>query len=339
MSKLMMSFFIILSLFMLSACTSTVRNANYKLYKTRLQAQSYLTGKAYKPVPMIRRQIRQKRGASRLQRIANRTKSCCLATRKPVRKPIGKSVKVTAYKAKKRGRSVDKRPPVRSVVRKVKARYQYRPSVSRPVVRRVKAKKHDKPRTVYKRPIARKVYVQRKKIKRPVIHQARVARRAKAVYQRPVVRKVYVAPAKRVIPKAPKPTAPPLPLNELNERLFSAAKAGNMAQITALLNQGAQIGFANASRETPLHAAATLGRSAAVSFLLQKGANPNAKTSGGWTPLHSAARFKQTQAARLLVAQGAQINARNGQGKTPVALAQQVGATATAAALIGLGGR
>ena len=181
---------------------------------------------------------------------------------------------------------------------------------------------------------------------------ARPVRKAPAVYRapvrpRPVVKRTAVvqrpAPVRAAAvvqrPVAQKPAAPTMPLNQLNDGLFNAAKGGNVASMNAFLDQGAQVNATNGSGETALHAAAALGRANAVNLLLQKGANPNARTSGGWTPLHSAARFRHAQVARLLVSRGAQVNARNSEGKTPTALAQQVGATATANTLMQLGGR
>lgn len=304
MSKSSLSLFIILSIFMLSACTSTVRNANYTLYKSRLQAQSYVTGKRYNIRPITSRQVqRVKRAPPRIQRVSTRQQAYCPT---PSSTSYSRVIRKPAYQPRK-------------VVRRTQAAYK------RPVVRKVKQY-----RKVSKRPVARKIY------QRPT-RQARVQYRARPVYKRPVVRKTYVTPQRTRVRH--QPIAPKIPVTELNDRLLSAAKAGNINQINALLRQGAQVNRGNQSRETALHMAAALGRNAAVSLLLQKGANPNATTTGGWTPLHSAARFRHRQAASLLIARGAQINARNSQGKTPTALAQQVGANATAAMLMAQGGR
>ncbi|MCK5813467.1 MAG: ankyrin repeat domain-containing protein [Cocleimonas sp.] len=324
MSKTFIRFFIVISLLMLSACTSTVRGVNYELYKGRLQAQTYLMGRTYKPRPMI---ISRKN-----TRVA-----------KPVTN--NKAKKVTVRRAVSNTKRVYPRPVV-------KVRKAYKPPISkartvyqRSFVRRAKkAQPYRKARSTYQRPVIKKpIRIQQRKArvaytyKRPVARRVYVVPPSRTVRQRPIARRPYVAPQRRAV--APQSATPKIPLSQLNDNLFSAAKAGNIAQINSLLTQGAQINAANMSRETALHAAATLGRSATVNLLLQKGANPNATTTGGWTPLHSAARFRQTQVARLLVTRGAQVNRRNNQGKTPVALATQVGASATATALIALGGR
>jgi hypothetical protein len=172
---------------------------------------------------------------------------------------------------------------------------------------------------------------------RPIVQKPRRKSPLRVIPRPPAVSRPYIAPQRKTLVQ--RPTVPKIPITQLNEQLFNAAKAGNIAQLNSLLEQGAQINTANANRETPLHAAAALGRNAAANLLLQRGSNPNATTSTGWTPLHSAARFSHPQIAKLLVTYGSRINSRNNQGKTPFALATQVGANTTANVLIALGGR
>jgi len=340
MSKTFVPLFMIIPLLILSGCTSTVRGVNYELYKGRLQAQTYLTGRAYKPIPMmVNRKNRQAR--KRIYQASNKRKHYQIAKNRAKKATIRRAV-INPKKARRK-------PPVK-IGKAYKARNlrKARTIYQRPILHRAKKIQPRRRITIaYQRPLvkkpvrrapprkARAIYT----YKRPVVRKPYVAPRRRAVIQRPIVRRPYVAPRKRAVVAQPRPVVPQIPVEELNDRLFSAAKAGNIAQINALLNQGAQVSSSNMSRETPLHAAATLGRSAAVNLLLQKGANPNATTTGGWTPLHSAARFKHTHIAKLLVTRGAQVNARNNQAKTPVALATQVGATATATVLMALGGR
>ncbi len=293
MSKISLPFFAVVATVGLSACT-VVQDTNYKLYKTRLQAESYLLGRKLKPLPHPR---------ARVRRISAKNQQYC----PPSSKKKIKVLKGKAYQVKK-------------VVRK----------------KRVQAHR------------AKVVY----RAKKPVVRRYIASRKARAVYKPRVVARKYIPPVRTSVVYRPKPrpvvhrstpvqrpVAPQIPVNELNDRLFDAAKSGNVTQINRLLDQGAQVNAKNATGETALHAAAALGRTAAVGLLLQKGANPNTKTSNGWTPLHSAARFRHAQVASLLVSRGASLNVRNSQGKTPVALAQQVGASAAANVLIGLGGR
>ena len=270
MSKIIIRFFSVGSLLMFSACT-TVQDANYNLYKTRLQAQSYVLGKRLKPLPHPRAKIR---------RISNRNQQYCPPSNNRAKRKV---LKGSVYKVK--------RVPIQRA------------------------------KTVYRA--------------KPVAQRYVAPHRVKPAYKpRPVVRKAVVQPRQPAL----QAVAPRVPLNQLNDGLFAAAKGGNVAQITNFLSQGAQVNAKNGSGETALHAAAALGRAGAVSLLLQKGANPNARTTGGWTPLHSAARFRHASVARLLVSRGASVNVRNNQGKTAMALAEQVGARATVITLKGLGG-
>ncbi len=321
MSQALMRLFMLISLLILSGCTSTVRGVNYELYKGRLQAQTYLTGRVYKPIPMMlsRKNIRARK---RVYQASNKRRHYQIANNR-AKKIIVRRIAVNPKR-------ILRKPAVKvGKAYKPKSVHRARVVYKRPIVRRAaKVQPHRRASVAYQRPVLRKPIrrVQQRKVK------------AVYTYKRPVVRKPYIAPRKRRVVQQPKPVAPLIPVNQLNDGLFSAAKAGNIVRMNTLLGQGAQINSSNMSRETPLHAAAALGRRAAVSLLLQKGANPNATTTGGWTPLHSAARFRHTQIVRLLVAKGAQVNRRNNQGKTPVALATQVGASTTATALIALGG-
>lgn len=281
MPRILLQLCFIATVFMLSACTSTIRQANYDLYKGRLKAQSYMTGKRYQPRAMMSHSRRYKPRVVRARSVANR-----------------QSVVPKAYQ--------------RSVINKAKAPYTYHKTQLR----------------------SKSVVPQRS---RSIVNKFRKKSPPRMISRPPIVNRPYIAPQRRVLVQSR--TVPKIPITQLNEQLFNAAKVGNIGQLNSLLEQGAKINAANANRETPLHAAAALGRKVAVSLLLQRGANPNATTSSGWTPLHSAARFSHPQIAKLLVTHGAGINARNNQAKTPVALATQVGANTTVKVLMALGGR
>ena len=106
--------------------------------------------------------------------------------------------------------------------------------------------------------------------------------------------------------------------------LFEAAKAGDVATIRGLLDQGANVNSTNKQGETPLHAASSANQSKVAMLLIQKGANVNSTTTGGWTPLHTAARFGASQVVTLLISKGANVTAVNADGRTPEALASAV---------------
>lgn len=310
----------------LSAC-ATVKETNYLMYTKRVQAQAFVTGKNLKPLPRVNPNIR---------RVSQKMQADCpkpIMINKVIYKPVCKArpnstkkvIRRTVYRSKK------------AVARKVAAVrpvYRATPTRSKVQVRKayiVPQRSHPKKRIQHTRPIARSKNVRRPVYLRPIARKP-VSR------TRPVVRKPYRAPVKPLVYRRAV-TVVAVPVSQLNEALFSAAKGGNIQQMNQLLDQGAQVNAMNDNRETALHAAASRGRNRAVTLLLKQGANPNAITSNGWTPLHSAARFRQTQATKLLIRRGAQVNARNGQGKSALDLAQQMGAMATANALVQLGGR
>ncbi|QLQ32792.1 MAG: ankyrin repeat domain-containing protein [Candidatus Thiothrix singaporensis] len=128
-------------------------------------------------------------------------------------------------------------------------------------------------------------------------------------------------------------TAPPsLSQNELNTKLWDAARAGDANMVTSLLQQGADAKTATASGETALHAAVAAGSLPTVTLLVAHGANVNAATNNGWTPLHHAARFSRPDIANYLRQQGADPKAAtNGNPpKTPVQMALDQGDLRTA---------
>ncbi len=106
--------------------------------------------------------------------------------------------------------------------------------------------------------------------------------------------------------------------------LFEAAKAGDIATVQDLLDQGANINSSNKQGETALHAATSANQIQMANLLIAKGANVNSTTIGGWTPLHTAARVGASQVLSLLVAKGANLQAVNADGRTPEALATAV---------------
>ncbi len=151
-----------------------------------------------------------------------------------------------------------------------------------------------------------------------------------------------------------------------------AAQANDMAQVRALLQQGADVNapqpdgltalhwaavngsqeivdvllYAGASLEprtrvggyTPLHLAARSGKATIVRSLLERGAEVDQWTSTGVTALHFAAQANDAEAIRALVAHGADINALDGfQSRTPLVFAASDNATAAVQTLLELG--
>jgi hypothetical protein len=82
--------------------------------------------------------------------------------------------------------------------------------------------------------------------------------------------------------------------------LQSAAVQGDVAQATALLEQGAVIDARDEAGRTPLMLAVTQGRLEIVRLLLTRGADPNAADNAGHTPLQQARRQNSPEIAALL---------------------------------------
>lgn len=102
--------------------------------------------------------------------------------------------------------------------------------------------------------------------------------------------------------------------------LHLAAHFGHCQVAEMLLAHGADVN-ARATNDlgtTPL-LWAILGQDvAAITLLLANGADINETTTAGSTPLHKAALVGNVALVRLLLAGGAKVNARNSGGQTPL---------------------
>ncbi|MGO9315921.1 MAG: ankyrin repeat domain-containing protein, partial [Syntrophobacteraceae bacterium] len=83
--------------------------------------------------------------------------------------------------------------------------------------------------------------------------------------------------------------------------LLDAVKAGDIAAVRRLLEQGANVNARDENRETPLHHAAYRGKTEVAALLIQKGAKVNARDVYEETPLHHAAYWGKTEVAALLI--------------------------------------
>jgi ankyrin repeat protein len=88
-------------------------------------------------------------------------------------------------------------------------------------------------------------------------------------------------------------------------RLESAAAAGDLAQTTRLLDQGATVNARDALGRTPLLMAVAQNRLEVVRLLLARGADPDAADNAGVTPLQLATDKDLTGIAALLQRAGA----------------------------------
>jgi len=159
-------------------------------------------------------------------------------------------------------------------------------------------------------------------------------------------------------PKTPPepPKVPPHP-----RELITAAMVGNIEQMAALVEAGAEVDGRHPYGWTALHAAAVNGRSAAVQWLLQRGADANAREEfssiyqvgreqgrspvavravreaefsarlnchqmfRGFTPLHYAVLAHDQASVRLLMDRGADPTLTNEYGLPPADYAADVG--------------
>ncbi|OQS01114.1 hypothetical protein ACHHYP_20074 [Achlya hypogyna] len=92
----------------------------------------------------------------------------------------------------------------------------------------------------------------------------------------------------------------------MTDAVCAAARAGDMARLHELLEEGASVRNMRWSGVTPLHRACEGGHVAVIETLVSHGADVNAKATWGWyTPLHLAARYGHEAAIMALLHAGA----------------------------------
>lgn len=101
--------------------------------------------------------------------------------------------------------------------------------------------------------------------------------------------------------------------------LHFAAQQGHQELAELLLARGADIhARLKHTGGTPLHVAASTGHASIVALLLAKGANANTTDDNEWTPLHRAAIRGYRDIAELLLAKGANVHAWSNTSVTPI---------------------
>jgi beta-lactamase regulating signal transducer with metallopeptidase domain len=93
----------------------------------------------------------------------------------------------------------------------------------------------------------------------------------------------------------------------LDRALFEAAHGGDIAEMTALLNAGANANAAIPGDGSPLIGAASRGYAAALRLLLDQGADPNLAVRGDGTALIVASRAGRADVVALLLERGADL--------------------------------
>ena len=97
----------------------------------------------------------------------------------------------------------------------------------------------------------------------------------------------------------------------MNDKLLSAAAAGNLNQVNSLLAKGADPNIRDEYGYTPLILAASEGRSDMVRQLIDKGADVNARTASNWTALLWASSMGYSDVVKLLLERGADPEAKD----------------------------
>lgn len=128
----------------------------------------------------------------------------------------------------------------------------------------------------------------------------------------------------------------------MTAQLHAAALAGDLSQLQAQLQAGANPNWANEDGETPLMAAAKHGHLEAVQALLGAGADVQTKDANDWTALFKACHNPELDAGfapvvQALVDAGADVNARIFYGITPLMLAAGGGEAAVCEVLLNAG--
>jgi beta-lactamase regulating signal transducer with metallopeptidase domain len=98
------------------------------------------------------------------------------------------------------------------------------------------------------------------------------------------------------------------PFSARDRALYEAAEQGDVEEVTALLDAGANINAAIQGDGTPLIGAARSGHMNAVRLLLDRGADPNLPVQGDGNPLIMAAREGHREIVELLLDRGARID-------------------------------
>jgi len=120
-----------------------------------------------------------------------------------------------------------------------------------------------------------------------------------------------------------------------------AARAGDLEQVKAFIEEGTDINAKDKSGATPLFSAVLADDNDVAKLLIAKGADVNAKLEDGATPLHVVLSLGKKDVvkdvAALLIAKGADVNAKNRNGETPLLDAAYFGNSEIAELLIAKG--
>lgn len=112
--------------------------------------------------------------------------------------------------------------------------------------------------------------------------------------------------------------------SSLNEKLFLPASQGNVKEVKALLDSGADVNSKEAEGETPLMYAAAEGHTEIVLLLLRRGADIHKHSVNDQTALGRAAMYGHADTVEMLLNHGAKVDEQMDQGGTPLMHAANV---------------
>ncbi len=120
--------------------------------------------------------------------------------------------------------------------------------------------------------------------------------------------------------------------------LHEAARDGDLEQVRALIDAGADLDAQGDNGETPLNTAILKGHVLVATLLIDRGAGIQARNKGGFTPLHAAAYANAVEIAEQLLSRGADVNdQQNKAGGTALSVASEEGHAGVAKVLIAHG--
>jgi uncharacterized protein len=123
-------------------------------------------------------------------------------------------------------------------------------------------------------------------------------------------------------------------IKKAQDALIAAAKQGDVVQILAQLQAGADVNARDGSQRTALLNAVRGGQLPVVRTLIEAGANLDARDLEGRTALMEAARRRETMPTLDLVTAGADVNLTDRDGWTALMFAAKEGTLAAARAII-----
>ncbi len=117
--------------------------------------------------------------------------------------------------------------------------------------------------------------------------------------------------------------------------LHEATRDGDVEQVRALIDAGADLDEQGDNGETALNTAILEGHVAVAVLLIDRGANIGARNKGGFTALHAAAYVNAVEIAERLLDRGADVNdQQNKAGGTALSVASEEGHAGVAKVLI-----